>query len=54
MAKADTHKRAKPSKKEQYDRFQKTARDFDIDDDESERRFEAAFAKIVPAKEKSS
>jgi hypothetical protein len=51
MAKAATPKAtAKPSKKDQYERFQKTARDLGIDDEESARKFEGDFAKIVPAK----
>jgi hypothetical protein len=49
MAKADTPK-AKPSKKNQYERFQKTARDLGIDDEESAQTFERAFSKIVPPK----
>jgi hypothetical protein len=41
---------AKPSKKDQYERFQKTARDLGVDDEESARQFERAFEKIVPAR----
>jgi hypothetical protein len=51
MAKADTSKaKPKPSKKDQYERFQKTARDLGVDDSESAGRFERAFEKIVPVK----
>jgi|HubBroStandDraft_3_1064219.scaffolds.fasta_scaffold30010_4 hypothetical protein len=51
MAKAATPKRtAKPSKKDQFERFEKAARDLGIDDEESAQQFERAFAKIVPAK----
>jgi hypothetical protein len=51
MAKAEKPKRpAKPSKKDQYERFQQTARDLGIDDEEGATTFERAFAKIVPAK----
>jgi hypothetical protein len=51
MAKAETPKRpAKPSKKDQYERFQQTARDLGIEDAESAEAFERAFAKIVPAR----
>jgi hypothetical protein len=49
MAKADTPKRtAKPSKKDQYERFQKAARDLGVDDPEAAETFESAFQKIVP------
>jgi hypothetical protein len=49
MAKAATPKKTvKPSKKEQYERFQKTARDLGADDDASAEAFERAFVKIVP------
>ena len=47
MAKAETPK-AKPSKKDQYERFQQTARDLGIDDKEGAEAFESAFKKIVP------
>jgi len=51
MAKAATPKRtAKPSKKDQYERFQKTARDLGVDDEESAETFERTFSKIVPPK----
>ncbi len=52
MAKAAKQKTAgKPrSKKDQYERFQQTARDLGVDDEESAQTFERAFAKIVPAK----
>jgi len=50
LAKVEKQKPAKPSKKDQYERFQKTARDLGVDDEESARTFERAFAKIVPAK----
>ena len=52
MAKAATPK-AKPSKKDQYERFQQTARDLGVDDEESAQKFERAFAKIVPPKSRS-
>ena len=55
MAKAATPKAtAKPSKKDQYERFQKTARDLGVDDEESARKFEQTFAKVVPPKSRSS
>jgi hypothetical protein len=55
MAKADTPKAtAKPSKKEQYERFQKTARNLGIDDEKSAEQFERDFAKIVPPKSRGS
>jgi hypothetical protein len=47
MAKAATPK-TKPSKKDQYERFQETARDLGVDDEESAQRFERVFEKIVP------
>jgi hypothetical protein len=50
MAKAEKPKTAKPSKKDQYERFQQTARDLGIDDQEGAKAFEHAFAKVVPAK----
>jgi hypothetical protein len=55
MAKAEKPKRpAKPSKKDQYERFQQTARDLGIDDNESAEAFERAFRKIVPPRTISS
>jgi hypothetical protein len=54
MAKAATPKAtAKPSKKDQYERFQKTARDLGVDDEESAQTFEYAFQKLVPPKRPS-
>jgi hypothetical protein len=51
MAKAEKPKLAKPkSKKDQYERFQQTARDLGIDDEKSAKAFERAFEKIVPSK----
>jgi hypothetical protein len=50
MAKAEKPKPAKPSKKDQYERFQQTARDLGIDDEEGRAAFEQAFQKIVPAR----
>lgn len=47
---ATKKQRRKPSKKEQYERFQQTARELGVDDEESARRFEAKFAKLVPPK----
>jgi hypothetical protein len=49
MAKADTPK-AKPSKKDQFERFQETARDLGVDNEESAEAFEQAFSKVVPPK----
>jgi hypothetical protein len=55
MAKAATPKAtAKPSKKDQYERFQKAARDLGVDDEESVQKFERVFEKIVPPREKKS
>lgn len=56
MEKAATKKKQKPkaSKKEQYERFQQTARDLGIDDESSAEAFEQAFKKIVPPKSRSS
>jgi hypothetical protein len=49
MAKAEKQeKTAKPSKKNQYERFQKAARDLGVDDQEAAETFERAFQKIVP------
>lgn len=52
MSKAEKPKAAaKPrNKKDQYERFQQTARDLGIDDEESAHTFERAFKKIVPVK----
>ncbi|MGB8278045.1 MAG: hypothetical protein WCF20_08990 [Methylovirgula sp.] len=54
MAKAEKPKPApKPkTKKEQYERFKETARELGVDDAQSAEEFEAAFAKIVPPKQK--
>ena len=52
MAKAEKKKPPKPSKKDQYERFQKTARDLGVDDEESARTFERTFEKIVPPRPK--
>ena len=43
-------KQKKPSKKDQYERFQQTARELGVDDEESAQTFERAFKKIVPPK----
>jgi hypothetical protein len=49
MEKAARKTAAKPkNKKEQYERFQKTARELGVDDEESARTFERTFSKIVP------
>jgi hypothetical protein len=49
MAKAAKPKSAaKPSKKDQYERFVEIARNLGVDDAESAERFERAFGKIVP------
>jgi hypothetical protein len=50
MDKSGEKKPAKPSKKDQYERFQQTARELGVDDDESAATFERAFKKIVPPK----
>jgi len=51
MEKAGTNKnQKKPNKKEQYERFQKTARELAVDDEKSALKFERDFAKIVPPK----
>jgi hypothetical protein len=39
---------AKPSKKNQYERFLKTARILGIDNAEDEKTFEQSFRRIVP------
>jgi hypothetical protein len=49
MAKAAKPKTAaKLNKKNQYERFQQTARDLGVDDAASAEAFERAFEKIVP------
>jgi hypothetical protein len=53
MAKAEKQKPTKPSKKDQYERFQKTVRDLGVDDEQSAETFERAFAKIVPPRRSS-
>jgi hypothetical protein len=52
MAKAAKQKPpAKPkSKKDQYERFQKAARDLGVDNEKTAEAFEVAFQKIVPAR----
>lgn len=53
MEKAGTKKKQKkPSKTEQYERFKETARELDVDDEESKETFERAFSKIVPPKKR--
>jgi hypothetical protein len=53
MAKAEKLKKtAKPSKKDQYERFVKTVRDLGIDEQKSREAFERAFSRIVPPKRK--
>jgi hypothetical protein len=42
----------KPSKKAQYERFQQTARDLGVDDEQSAQTFERAFEKIMPPRKK--
>ena len=54
MAKAETKPKTKPSKKDQYERFQETARDLGVDDEESAATFERAFKRIVPPRRKKS
>ena len=54
MAKAGIKKKEKKlSKAEQYERFQETARQLGVDDEESARKFEQTFEKIVPARKRS-
>jgi len=49
MEKVGTKKKQKkPSKKDQYERFQQTARKLGVDNEESAEAFESAFKKIVP------
>jgi hypothetical protein len=50
MEKAGTKKSPKPSKKDQYERFEQAARDLGVDNEESAQKFERAFDKIVPPK----
>jgi hypothetical protein len=52
MAKADTPKKTAkpPSKKDQYERFQRTARELGVDDEKSAEAFERAFRKMVPVR----
>ena len=53
MAKGESEKQKKTtklSKKDQYERFQKAARDLHVDDDKSAQTFERTFSKIVPPK----
>jgi hypothetical protein len=57
MAKAAKPKAAtkkKPSKEDQYERFQQTARKLGIDDDKSAEAFEKAFTLIVPPRRGAS
>lgn len=53
MEKPGEKKNPKPSKKDQYERFQQTARDLGVDDEESAEAFERAFKKIVPQRIKN-
>lgn len=54
MAKAEKPKApAKLSKKDQYERFQQTARDLGVDDEESAETFERAFEKMLPPRGKT-
>jgi hypothetical protein len=46
-------KQKKPSKKDQYERFQQTARELGVGDEKSAEAFERAFEKIVPPKQRS-
>jgi hypothetical protein len=50
MVKAGPNKKQKrkPSKNKQYERFQKAARDLDVDDEKTAVAFEDSFRKIVP------
>jgi hypothetical protein len=55
MEKVGTNKKQKkPSKKKQYERFEKTARELGIDDEKSAKAFETAFSRIIPSRPKSS
>jgi hypothetical protein len=45
-------KAAKPSEKDQYDRFQQTARDLGVDGDESGKAFGGSFQKDCTPKGK--
>jgi hypothetical protein len=47
-------KQKKPSKKDQYERFQEAARKLGVDNEDGGQAFEAAFAKIVPTRRKPS
>jgi len=46
----EKNKQKKPNKKEQYERFQQTARDLGVDDEKSAETFEKTFKKIIPPK----
>jgi hypothetical protein len=49
MAKAAKPKApTKPSKKDQYERFRKTARELGVDNEKDGEAFERAFKKIIP------
>jgi hypothetical protein len=55
MEKVGTNKKTKkPSKKDQYERFQEAARDLGVDDEESAKTFERAFKRIVPERRRSN
>jgi hypothetical protein len=51
---ASKKQKRKPSKNKQYERFQKTARDLGVDNEQSAKAFERAFVKIVPPKSPGS
>ena len=47
---AKKKEKRKPGKKAQYERFQETAREHGVDNEQSAQAFERAFVKIVPPK----
>lgn len=51
MEKVGKKKNKKPNKKDQYERFQETARKLGVDNEKSAKAFERAFEKIVPPKQ---
>jgi hypothetical protein len=54
MEKVGTKKKQKkPNKKEQYERFQQTARKLGVDNEENADAFEKTFKKIVPQRRRS-
>jgi hypothetical protein len=49
----EKNKQKKPNKKTQYGRFQQTARNLGIDNEQTAEAFERAFRKIVPPKSRA-